>query len=98
MDNLKVGSLINHYRIVKKIGAGGMGEVYLAEDSRLPRKIAIKVLPEQVAADAVRLRRFEREAHAVSALNHPHILTIYEFGNDAGVHFIASEFVEGKTL
>ena len=98
MDNLKVGSLINHYRIVRKIGEGGMGEVYLAEDPRLHRKIAVKVLPQHVAADALRLRRFEREARAVSALNHPNILTIYEFGNDSGVHFIASEFVEGKTL
>ncbi len=91
-------TLLSHYRIVSKIGAGGMGEVYLAEDTRLRRQVALKVLYEKVAADAERLLRFEREAHAASALNHPNILTIYEFGDDAGVHFLASELVEGKTL
>ncbi|MEO8072438.1 MAG: protein kinase [Acidobacteriota bacterium] len=95
---LSANTNLSHYRIVSEIGAGGMGEVYLAEDSRLRRRVALKVLPEEIAADAERLLRFEREAHAASALNHPNILTIFEFGNDKGVHFLASEFVEGKTL
>ncbi len=95
---LSANTNLSHYRIVKQIGVGGMGEVYLAEDSRLRRRVALKVLPEEIAADAERLLRFEREAHAASALNHPNILTIFEFGNDKGVHFLASEFVEGKTL
>ncbi len=75
-----------------------MGEVYLAEDSRLRRKIALKVLPEDIAADLDRLRRFEQEAFAASALNHPNILTIYDFGADEGIHFLAAEFIEGETL
>jgi len=75
-DNLTIGSSLSHYRILKQIGAGGMGEVYLAEDSRLRRKIALKVLPENIAQDKERLRRFEQEAFAASALNHPNILTI----------------------
>ncbi len=91
-------TLLSHYRIVSKIGAGGMGEVYLAEDTRLRRRVALKVLYEKIASDAERLMRFEREAHAASALNHPNILTIYEFGDQDGTHFLASELVEGKTL
>ncbi len=75
-----------------------MGEVYLAEDSRLRRMVALKVLQEKIAADADRLRRFEREAHSASALNHPNILTVYEFGEQDGKHFLASEYVKGKTL
>ena len=90
--------LLARYRIVKKIGAGGMGEVYLAEDVRLRRKVALKILPESVAADKDRLRRFEQEAFAASALNHPNILTIYEFGAEGATHFLASEFVDGETL
>ena len=97
-DNLEEGHSLGRYRIVSKIGAGGMGEVYLAEDTRLRRQVAVKILTAEIAADAARLRRFEREAHAASALNHPNILTIYEFGDDGGIHFLASEFVEGKTL
>ncbi|MGI9036135.1 MAG: protein kinase domain-containing protein [Pyrinomonadaceae bacterium] len=97
-DNLEAGHLLGRYRVVSKIGAGGMGEVYLAEDTRLRRRVAVKILTEEVAADAKRLLRFEQEAHAASALNHPNILTIYEFGDDDGFHFLVSEFVEGKTL
>ena len=97
-ETLIVNSIISHYRIQRKLGAGGMGEVYLAEDTRLRRKIALKVLPENIATDKERLRRFEQEAFAASGLNHPNILTIYEFGEQNGVHFLASEFVEGETL
>ncbi len=75
-----------------------MGEVFLAEDSRLNRKVALKVLPETFAADKDRLRRFEQEARAASALNHPNILTIHEFGTENGVHFLATELIEGETL
>jgi eukaryotic-like serine/threonine-protein kinase len=89
---------LSHYRILKKLGAGGMGEVYLAEDTRLRRKIALKVLPENIAGDKERLRRFEQEAFAASALNHPNILTIHEFGADGDAHFLATEFIEGETL
>ena len=89
---------ISHYRIVGRIGAGGMGEVYLADDPRLGRKVAIKVLPPQYTADPERIRRFSQEARAASSLNHPHIITIFDIGEDDGRHFIASEFVEGSTL
>src|ERR1044072_4415782 len=75
-----------------------MGEVYLAEDARLRRKVAIKVLPESVAQNEVRLRRFEQEAFAASALNHPNILTIHEFGAQGATTFIVSEYIEGETL
>ncbi len=93
-NNTKLG----RYEIISPIGAGGMGEVYLAEDARLHRKVALKVLPKNIAGDKDRLRRFEQEAFAASALNHPNILTIYEFGAENGVHFLAAEFVEGETL
>src|SRR3982750_48512 len=94
---LTANSNISHYRIVSKIGAGGMGEVFLAEDARLGRKVALKVLPENIAVDPGRRLRFELEARAASALNHPNILTIHEFGEENGVHFLTSEFVMGKT-
>ncbi|HSK72083.1 MAG TPA: protein kinase [Pyrinomonadaceae bacterium] len=97
-DNLAKGYSLGHYRILKQIGAGGMGEVFLAEDTRLRRKVALKVLPENIASDKERLRRFEQEAFAASALNHPNILTIFEFGAENETHFLATEFVEGETL
>src|SRR6266478_2899679 len=95
---LDVNTTLSHYRIVSKIGAGGMGEVYLADDTSLRRKVALKVLPENIAADTDRLLRFEREAFAASALNHPNILTIFEFGAEDQTHFLASEFVDGESL
>jgi len=95
---LKDGDEISHYRIVEPIGAGGMGEVFLAEDKKLRRQVALKLLPRSMVADRERLRRFQREALAVSALNHPNILTIFEFDSTEGKHFLASEFVNGETL
>jgi eukaryotic-like serine/threonine-protein kinase len=89
---------LSHYRVMKKIGAGGMGEVYLAEDTHLRRRVALKILSPDFTSDAGQLRRFEQEAHAASALNHPNIITIYEVGLDEDTHFIATEFVEGETL
>ena len=95
---LEANTTLSHYRIVSKIGEGGMGEVFLAEDTRLRRRVALKVLPEKIAADADRLLRFEREAFAASALNHPNILTIFEFGAMGKTHFLVSEFVDGVSL
>jgi serine/threonine protein kinase/tetratricopeptide (TPR) repeat protein len=92
------GSHLAHYEILSMLGAGGMGEVYLAEDMRLRRKVAIKMLAPELTRDERGLRRFEHEAHAASALNHPNILTIHEFGQENGMHFIASEFIDGVTL
>ena len=92
------GKILAHYRIVKKIGAGGMGEVYLAEDTRLDRKVAIKFLNEEFSQDSEELKRFIQEAKAASALNHPHILTVYEIGEVDGKNYISTEFIEGKTL
>ena len=89
---------IGHYKIKKLLGRGGMGEVYLAEDMRLNRRVALKLLPENFAADRLRLARFEQEARAASALNHPNILTVHEFGVDDGIHFLATELIEGETL
>ena len=89
---------ISRYRILKKLGAGGMGEVYLAEDMKLGRKVAIKILSDEYTTNRDRLGRFEQEACAASALNHPNILTIYEVGNDDGRHFIATEYIDGVTL
>src|SRR5262245_41313126 len=93
-----IGRQIGHYKILSQLGAGGMGEVYLAQDSRLKRKVALKMLPAQFTQDADRVRRFEREAHAASALNHPNIITIHEIGEIAGVHFIVPEYIDGRTL
>lgn len=92
------GHQIQNYRIERKIGSGGMGEVYLAEDTRLNRKVALKLLPPHFTVNPDRVRRFEREARAASALNHPNIVTIYEIGQSDTTHFIATEFVDGKTL
>lgn len=92
------GEMLAHYKIQGALGAGGMGEVYLAEDSRLNRKVALKLLPPHFTVNPDRVRRFEREARAASALNHPNIVTIYEIGQSNTTHFIATEFVDGKTL
>src|SRR5208283_3975434 len=95
---LASGTKLGPYEIVAPLGAGGMGEVYRARDTRLKRDVAIKILPAGFSADSDRLRRFEREAHSASALNHPNIVTIYELGQDGSTHYIAMELVEGKTL
>jgi serine/threonine protein kinase/dipeptidyl aminopeptidase/acylaminoacyl peptidase len=87
-----------HFRVLSLIGVGGMGEVYLAEDTRLRRKVALKILPKEATQDQERVRRFEQEARAASALNHPNIVTIYEVGQIDGRHFIAAEYIEGQTL
>src|SRR5215813_13360106 len=95
---LMVGTKLGRYEIRSKIGEGGMGEVYLAEDTRLHRKVALKVLPAELAANRDRMRRFEQEATAAAALNHPNIAHIYEIGESVAVNFIAMEYVEGATL
>jgi serine/threonine protein kinase/Tfp pilus assembly protein PilF/thioredoxin-like negative regulator of GroEL len=89
---------IAHYNIIKKIGSGGMGEVYLAEDTRLNRNVAIKMLPVEFTKDKERIRRFEREARALSVLNHPYILTVHDIGQNDSSTFIVSEYIEGETL
>src|SRR6266496_4408789 len=96
--DLLVGQTIGHYKISKRIGSGGMGEVYLAIDMTAGRKAALKLLPERFTGDAERLKRFQQEAHALVGLNHPNILTIYEIGEDHSTHYIASELIEGETL
>jgi serine/threonine protein kinase len=93
-----IGHSISNYQVQSLLGKGGMGEVYLAQDIRLGRKVALKLLPPVFTDDQERLRRFEREARLVSALNHPNILTIYEIGVTGDAHFIATEFVDGQTL
>ena len=88
-----IGRELAHYKIVDRLGAGGMGEVFLAEDTKLRRKVALKVLPPDLAADPERLRRFQREAESVAALSHPNIVTIFSVEEDSGVHFITMEQV-----
>ena len=93
-----IGESIGTYRVEKQIGAGGMGEVFLAYDEKLKRKVALKILPAEYTSNDERVKRFELEARAISALNHPNIVTIYDVGNSGGINYIATEYVEGKTL
>ena len=96
--NLTPGTKLGPYEIVSLIGAGGMGEVYRARDSRLKRDVAIKVLPQALSLDADRLRRFEQEALATAALNHPNILAVFDIGTEGGRPYVVSELLEGETL
>src|SRR5437660_11873508 len=95
---ITAGTKLGRYEIRSKLGAGGMGEVYLAEDTQLHRKVALKILPADVAANQDRMRRFVQEAQSAAALNHPNIAHVYEIGDADGRHFIAMEFVDGVTL
>ena len=95
---LLAGTTLGRYRILALLGSGGMGEVHLAVDTQLDRKVALKVLPDSFAQDRSRLERFVREAKAASALNHPNILTVYDIGTETGTHYIATELVDGVTI
>src|SRR5438876_3179908 len=92
------GTKLGRYEIRSQLGAGGMGEVYLAQDTKLDRNVALKILPADVASNQDRMRRFTQEAKAAAALNHPNIAHIYEIGEHGGMHFIAMEFIDGVTL
>src|SRR4029450_7336156 len=96
--NFSPDASLGHYEIKSQLGAGGMGEVYLAHDTKLSRKVALKILPTDLAANQDRMRRFVQEAKAAAALNHPNIAHIYEIGESEGTNFIAMEFVDGQTL
>ena len=98
MAELTRDTSLSHYRIVARIGAGSMGEVYLAQDTRLDRKVALKILPADLAANRDRMQRFVREAKSAAALNHQNIAHIYEIGENNGVNFIAMEFIDGHTF
>ena len=97
-DSPSVGTKIKHYKIVSQIGIGGMGEVFLALDTRLERNVAIRFIKTEFVKDKDKLRRFQQEARNASLLNHPNILTVYEIGNSKHGQFIAAEFIEGRTL
>ena len=92
------GDKLGPYSLLEPLGAGGMGEVWLAEDTRLGRKVAIKILPEEFANDAERRSRFEREARAAAALNHPHIAAVYDIGSEGAKHFMVQEYLQGADL
>src|ERR1700746_2478447 len=95
---LTAGTKLGPYEIVSPLGAGGMGDVYRAKDTRLDRSVAIKILPAQFSADPVRKQRFEREAKTISSLNHPHICTLHDIGHQDGTDYLVMECVEGETL
>src|SRR5258708_7120889 len=95
---IPTGTQLGHYEIISSLGAGGMGAVYLAEDMQLRRKVALKILLTELTKHEDRVRRFQQEARAVSAINHPNIITIYEIGEVDSTHYIATEFINGPTL